>query len=64
MWAQSQVLSSRQDLLPTPYVKELETLQDSVPPFDDAISKTPRTPKPLLAATIALYTTSVLAHTR
>ena len=33
-----QVLSSRQDLLPTPYVKELETLQDSVPPFDDAIA--------------------------
>ena len=33
-----QVLSSRQDLLPGPYVTELQTLQDSVPPFDDTIA--------------------------
>ena len=34
-----QVLSSRQDLLPAPYIKELRTLQDSVPPFDDNLAK-------------------------
>lgn len=34
-----QVLSSRQDLLPAPYVKELRTLQDAVPPFDDALAR-------------------------
>ena len=34
-----QVLSSRQDLLPAPYIKELRTLQDSVPPFDDDLAK-------------------------
>ena len=30
-----QVLSSRQDLIPKAYVKELRELQDNVPPFDD-----------------------------
>ena len=34
-----QVLSSRQDLLPAPYIKELRTLQDSVPPFDDGLAR-------------------------
>ena len=34
-----QVLSSRQDLLPPPYIERLRTLQDSVPPFDDAIAR-------------------------
>jgi len=34
-----QVLSSRQDLLPAAYVKELRTLQDAVPPFDDALAR-------------------------
>ena len=34
-----QVLSSRQDLLPPPYVQELQSLQDSVPPFDDAVAR-------------------------
>jgi aarF domain-containing kinase len=34
-----QVLSSRQDLLPAPYVMELRTLQDAVPPFDDALAR-------------------------
>mmetsp|Transcript_31518 Transcript_31518/g.102686 ORF Transcript_31518/g.102686 Transcript_31518/m.102686 type:complete len:1118 (+) Transcript_31518:129-3482(+) len=30
-----QVLSSRQDLLPAPYIERLRTLQDDVPPFGD-----------------------------
>jgi len=34
-----QVLSSRQDLLPDPYIEELRTLQDAVPPYDDAIAR-------------------------
>ena len=34
-----QVLSSRQDLLPAPYIRELRTLQDSVPPFDDDLAR-------------------------
>ena len=34
-----QVLSSRQDLLPAPYVAELRTLQDAVPPFDNELAK-------------------------
>lgn len=34
-----QVLSSRQDLLPAPYITELRTLQDAVPPFDNALAK-------------------------
>ena len=34
-----QVLSSRQDLLPKRYIEELQSLQDSVPPFDDAIAR-------------------------
>src|SRR4026209_2351787 len=29
-----QVLSTRPDLLPVPYIKELEHLQDNVPPMD------------------------------
>lgn len=33
------MLSSRQDLLPKPYITELRTLQDAVPPFDDALAK-------------------------
>ena len=34
-----QVLSSRQDLLPKAYILELRTLQDAVPPFDDALAR-------------------------
>ncbi|KAK3281300.1 hypothetical protein CYMTET_10902 [Cymbomonas tetramitiformis] len=34
-----QVLSSRQDLLPAPYIERLRTLQDAVPPFDDAAAR-------------------------
>jgi aarF domain-containing kinase len=34
-----QVLSSRQDLLPAPYIRELRTLQDSVPPFNDDLAR-------------------------
>ena len=34
-----QVLSSRQDLLPKAYIMELRTLQDAVPPFDDALAR-------------------------
>ena len=34
-----QVLSSRQDLLPTAYILELRTLQDAVPPFDDVLAR-------------------------
>ena len=34
-----QVLSSRQDLLPAPYIRELRTLQDSVPPFSDDLAR-------------------------
>lgn len=34
-----QVLSSRQDLLPTAYILELRTLQDAVPPFDDTLAR-------------------------
>jgi len=34
-----QVLASRQDLLPAPYVARLLKLQDSVPPFDDGAAR-------------------------
>ena len=34
-----QVLSSRQDLIPKAYVKELRELQDNVPPFDDELAR-------------------------
>ena len=34
-----QVLSSRQDLIPKAYVKELRVLQDNVPPFDDELAR-------------------------
>ncbi|QDZ18818.1 ABC1 domain-containing protein [Chloropicon primus] len=33
-----QVLSSRQDLLPKPYIEQLQTLQDAVPPYGDDIA--------------------------
>lgn len=33
-----QALGTRADLLPLPYVKELGTLQDEVPPFDNAVA--------------------------
>jgi predicted unusual protein kinase regulating ubiquinone biosynthesis (AarF/ABC1/UbiB family) len=29
----------RQDLLPAPYIKELRTLQDAVPPFADDLAR-------------------------
>jgi ubiquinone biosynthesis protein len=34
-----QLLSNRPDLLPEPLIKELEKLQDTVPPFDVAVAK-------------------------
>ena len=34
-----QVLSSRQDLIPKAYVRELRELQDNVPPFDDELAR-------------------------
>lgn len=34
-----QVLSTRPDLLPTPYIKELENLQDRIPPFPSEQAK-------------------------
>jgi len=34
-----QMLSNRPDLVPEPLIKELEKLQDSVPPFDTVIAK-------------------------
>ena len=38
-----QVLSTRPDLLPVPYIKELEHLQDNVPPMDfEQVEKTHR----------------------
>ena len=49
-----QVLSSRQDLLPAPYIRELRTLQDAVPPFDDALARR------ILAAELGPETSSAL----
>ena len=49
-----QVLSSRQDLLPAPYIRELRTLQDAVPPFDDALARR------ILAAELGPKTSSEL----